>query len=560
MVNPVNAKHKEYRKIFNSADFLSVFDKFSEGVILTDIDGLIIYYNTGMSRIDGLKTEDVLYKKITDIYHMTDETSIIMRCLKKEISIINEPFYYRTRMGKVANTIHSAFPVTREGRLIGSLCVVRDYNLLTETIEEMPVPETVFDDDIFFDSIIGEDMELTKAINSARMAANTPSPVMLYGETGTGKELFARAIHNHGLRSNNKYTPVNCAAIPENLLEGILFGTSKGAFTGSLNKAGLFERTNGGTLFLDEINSMPVGLQSKILRVLQERKVRRVGALKEVEIDVKIISSVNIDPYTAINNGTLRSDLFYRLGVVFIHIVPLSRRLGDLEQLVSHFIEKHNRILGCNVQRVSSDIMDLFKIYNWPGNVRELEHVIEGAMNIAGSDNVIKLEHLQSHFSNWSVKGIASEAVHSPSQRNSMSSPQNPISSPQNPILSPQNPILSPQNPISSHRNSRSSSQNPESSSQNQVSASLSPGSSLGSTYPIAGFSRQNHDIDNEKGMLKNRNGLIQSRENQEKKFVHATLSEHNGNIARSAKHLDISRQLLYYKMKKYNLKRSDYI
>ncbi|MBF0233751.1 MAG: sigma 54-interacting transcriptional regulator, partial [Desulfamplus sp.] len=412
IANPEDiAKRQQHRNDLRDVDFLSVFDEFSDGVIVTDKDGLIVYYNKAISRIDELKPTDALYKKITEVYHLTEEKSIIMRCLKNGSPIIDEPIYYRTRMGKFANTIHSTFPLIKEGMIIGVICFVRDYNVLAESIENMPVPKNLFSDDIFFDSIVGEDPELVRAVNSARMAANTPSPIMLYGETGTGKELFARAIHHHSTRGANKYTPINCAAIPENLLEGILFGTSKGAFTGALSKAGLFERTNGGTIFLDEINSMPVGLQSKILRVLQERKVRRVGALKEIEIDVKIISSVNIDPYVAIREGTLRSDLFYRLGVVFISIVPLARRIGDIELLINHFITKHNKLLGKNIICISKEVMDLFKTYHWPGNVRELEHVIEGAMNIVGYEDVIRIHHLQSHFSNWFLKNAAPRTV-----------------------------------------------------------------------------------------------------------------------------------------------------
>ncbi|SLM31464.1 Arginine utilization regulatory protein rocR (modular protein) [Desulfamplus magnetovallimortis] len=559
MVHPDNAKHKEYQNTFNNADFLSVFDKFSEGVILTNVDGLIIYYNTAMSRIDELKPEEVLFKKITDVYHLTEEKSIIMRCLKKRQPIIDEPIYYRTRMGKFANTIHSAFPLSREGILIGAICFIRDYNLLTETIEDMPVPKNIFEDDIFFESIIGNDPELIKAIDSARMAANTPSPVMLYGETGTGKELFARAIHNHSIRSNSKYTPVNCAAIPENLLEGILFGTSKGAFTGALNKAGLFERTNGGTIFLDEINSMPVGLQSKILRVLQERRVRRVGALKEIEINVKIVSSVNTDPYTAINNGTLRSDLFYRLGVVFIHIVPLARRIGDIELLVSHFIAKHNRILGRDVERVSNDILDLFKIYNWPGNVRELEHVIEGAMNIVGNDTVISMKHLQSHFSNWSVNNTAFSGTlgNSPSSRQYRNkTSENIVTRPDREnefninTIHPDKPdqkATLPLAPFMDDNNNKDATTR-----EYSANTSITNIQSGVKTKQDLNEYRNNMDIP--------KNNLFHSRDEQEKKLVHATLSGTNGNIARAAKNLGISRQLLYYKMKKYNLKRVDYI
>ncbi|MBF0211359.1 MAG: sigma 54-interacting transcriptional regulator [Desulfamplus sp.] len=460
---------------FKDADFLSVFDNFSDGVMATNADGLILYYNSAMSSIDELHPNDALNKKITEVYHLTEDKSVIMRCLKQQTPIIDEPIYYRTRMGKFANTIHSTFPLLRDNKIIGVICFVRDYNVLAETIENMAPPKNIFDEDLFFDSIVGEDPELIRAVNAAKMAANTPSPIMLYGETGTGKELFARAIHHHSNRGNNKYTPINCAAIPENLLEGILFGTSKGAFTGALNKAGLFERTNGGTIFLDEINSMPVGLQSKILRVLQERKVRRVGALREIDFDVKIISSVNMDPYKAIREGSLRSDLFYRLGVVFITIVPLAKRIGDIELLVNHFIKKHNKLLGKNVICLSKEVMDIFRIYNWPGNVRELEHVIEGAMNIMGHEDVIRLSHLQPHFADLSVKDITFKE----------------------PLKSPQ-PVSEP-----------------------------------------------------------NISSAINKKDDAE--IVHKALLKNQGNIARTAKALGISRQLLYYKIKRYNLKRDDY-
>ena len=473
------------------ADFISVFDKFSEGVILADLKGVILYYNRAMSRIDELDPRDALHKKITDVYRLTDDSSIIMQCLKKGASIIDKPIYYRTRMGKIANTIHSAFPLTRNSRMIGVICFVRDYNVLAETIADMPVGHKKFDSDIFFDAIIGEDPELVKAVASAKMAANTPSPVMLYGETGTGKELFARAIHNHSARSRQKYTPINCAAIPENLLEGILFGTSKGAFTGSVNKAGLFEKTHGGTIFLDELNSMPVGLQSKILRVLQERKVRRIGALKELPFDVKIISSVNVDPHVAIGNGTLRSDLFYRLGVVFIHIVPLTQRMGDLEPLINHFIHKHNKLMGKSVQNVSNNVMMQFRRYHWPGNVRELEHAIEGAMNIVGSGETIQIRHLQSHFSQLSS--------------------------------------ITPPAPATQIKHD-------------------SPLFHKGPSFPMQDSPSLPHA------------NLLGKKAEQEKEMVHHFLSIHTGNIAQTAASLGISRQLLYYKMKKYKMQRTDYL
>ena len=463
----------------DNSDYLSIFDDFSDGVIVTNADGVIVYYNRAMSLIDELRPDNVIFRKLTDVYDLDASTSIILQCLAKKKTIIDKPIYYRTRMGKFANTIHNAMPIFLKNKLVGAICFIRDYHALIQTIASMPLPgkDQQFDiASITFDRIIGEDSAFVDAINSARMASGTPSPVMLFGETGTGKELFARAIHNHSSRGAKKYTPVNCAAIPENLLEGILFGTSKGAFTGAVDKAGLFERTNKGTIFLDEVNSMPVGLQSKILRSIQESKVRRVGALKEIETDLKIISSVNNDPHISISNGTLRSDLFYRLGVVFIHIVPLRERMNDLGLLVDHFIEKHNATLGKNVEKISNKVMELFKEHNWPGNVRELEHVIEGAMNILGRDEVIQIQHLQTCFSNWSVKA-----------------------------------------------------------------KSARPQKMWG-------------DVDS----AGRNSNLIKNTSDQEKSIVKNTLLENKGNITRTARSLGISRQLLYYRIKKFNIIRND--
>ena len=386
-------------------EFLPFFDGFSEGLLITDRLGTIIYYNPTMAAIDDLDPGDVVGRNVIEVYELTANSSLIMQCLTNREPIIDRPLLYRTRRGKVANTIHTVFPLFKESRLEGAICLVREYNLLEETMSSVSLPrreavppnETRFD----FDSIVGRNIDFLRALNTARMSAETPSPVMLCGETGTGKELFAQAIHNSSGRRSFRYTAVNCAAIPENLLEGMLFGTTDGAFTGARNKAGLFETASGGTIFLDEIDSMPIGLQSKILRVIQERRVRRLGSLRETRIDLKIISSVNVDPQVAIAENALRPDLFYRLGVVFIPIPPLRERKEDIELLARHFLLKHSRALNRDVGDISTDVLEMFKDYEWPGNVRELEHVIEGAINLVVSSRTIERRHLQSQLITW---------------------------------------------------------------------------------------------------------------------------------------------------------------
>lgn len=188
---------------------------------------------------------------------------------------------------------------------------------------------------------------------------------------------------------------INCAAIPGALLEAILFGTVKGAFTGAVDNAGLFEMANGGTLFLDELNSMPLDLQPKLLRAVQDRLVRRVGSSREIPIDIKIISAVNDSPFTAIEQGVLRSDLFYRLGVVMVHLPPLRERKADIALLLNHFITRFNKVINKEVTGFSDEAMDFLKSYPWPGNVREMEHAVEATMNLLDTpETVITLDHL----------------------------------------------------------------------------------------------------------------------------------------------------------------------
>ena len=202
-----------------------------------------------MAAIDELDPADVLGKKVVNVYDLSEEGSVIMQCLENRQPIIDRPLLYRTRRGKVANTIHTVFPLFKRDRLEGAICLVREYNVLEETISSISIPRPQrvlpYDTRFDFDAIVGSNIDFLRAFNMAKMAANTPSPVMLYGKTGTGKELFAQAIHNHSGRNISRYTAVNCAAIPENLLEGLLFGTTSGAFTGARNKLGLFECASG---------------------------------------------------------------------------------------------------------------------------------------------------------------------------------------------------------------------------------------------------------------------------------------------------------------------------
>jgi arginine utilization regulatory protein len=223
-------------------------------------------------------------------------------------------------------------------------------------------------------------------VDRCQKIAQSDSSVMIYGETGTGKELFAQSIHNASRRANGPFLAINCAAIPSSLLEGLLFGTEKGAYTGAESRAGIFEQAGGGTLLLDEINSMSIALQSKLLRVVQDRMIRRIGGAEEIHADVRVLSNINIPPQKAIEEHKLRQDLFYRLGVININIPPLRSHKEDIPLLVKSFIIHFNKILQKNVRDIDGAALELFNSYHWPGNVRELEHAIESAMNIMPDD------------------------------------------------------------------------------------------------------------------------------------------------------------------------------
>ncbi|MBI5748108.1 MAG: sigma-54-dependent Fis family transcriptional regulator [Nitrospinae bacterium] len=231
------------------------------------------------------------------------------------------------------------------------------------------------------ENIIGKDGKMQEVLKIIKKVSNSNSTVLIFGESGTGKELAAKAIHHNSPRRDKPFMDINCAAIPETLLESELFGYEKGAFTGaSTRKMGLFESANGGTLFMDEIGDMGIGLQARLLRAIQEREIRRVGGKDNIKIDVRIISATNKNIEGEIKEGRFREDLYYRLNVIAFRIPPLRERMGDVPELVSFFISKYNKSLGKKINGISDNALNLLINYSWPGNVRQLESVIERAV------------------------------------------------------------------------------------------------------------------------------------------------------------------------------------
>ena len=256
-----------------------------------------------------------------------------------------------------------------------------------------------------FENIVSKNEKMQKMFDVIKKVAQYKSTVLITGESGTGKELVARALHYNSERSQNPFIPINCGAIPENLLESELFGHAKGAFTGAIRmKKGLFEEADGGTLFLDEIGELPAQLQVKLLRVLQDGEIRRIGESKAIQIDVRIVAATVKDLSKEVNEGRFREDLFYRLNVLPIHIPPLRERKEDIPLLIQHFIGKYNQAMNKNVTDIDHNALETLMNYKWYGNVRELENIIERAIVLTDGDQ-IELENLPVEMQQFGEEG-----------------------------------------------------------------------------------------------------------------------------------------------------------
>lgn len=393
------------KDLFFRENILEILDYLEEGLHIIDKFGKIVYYNSFAKAIDGVEIDKAVGKHLLEVYpSLTHETSTLLTVIRTGLPIHKKEQTFVNYKGEKITTINSSIPIKSKGKIIGALEISKDIT----TVRQMSEKIVDLQDKLYrskkslnkyeeakynFDDIIGENKEMLRLKALSRKAAEGDASVLISGDTGTGKELFVHSIHNGSKRRHNPFITQNCAALPSSLLEGILFGTTKGGFTGAEDRPGLFELANGGTLFLDEINSMPLELQSKLLRVLQDGNIRRVGGTSTINVNVRIIAATNISPEEAIEKRQLRRDLYHRLNVVSFEIPPLNERKDDIEILTNYFIDKFNHTLNKNVQGVSKAVLNLFQNYPWEGNVRELEHLIEGIMNIYDI-KTIDIEHI----------------------------------------------------------------------------------------------------------------------------------------------------------------------
>ena len=388
-------KAEYYKKIIDE-----LIELIDEGIYIVDKDGIGKHYNEAMAYMEKVNKDDVLEKKFHEAFpDLSINESTIVKALKKNEPTMKQQQTYKNLYSKEITTINSTVPIVIDGKTVAAVEVAKDITniwKMSDTLMELqkgnPEYAALPQNGIkryTFDDIYGENPRFAQVVERAKRAADNDASVFIYGETGTGKELFAQSIHYHGNRRDKPFLAQNCAAIPETLLEGILFGTTKGSFTGAVDRAGLFEQANGGTLLLDEISAMPYDLQSKLLRVLQESYIRRVGGTKDIPINVRIIATVNEAPEDLIEQGKLRRDLYYRLNVINISIPALKERVDDIPLLAERFLEKHNKRFGKELWMVSDGAIKRLKHYDYPGNVRELENIIEQAVSMADKEHVL---------------------------------------------------------------------------------------------------------------------------------------------------------------------------
>lgn len=371
--------------IHSSEEAISVVDETGKGIMI----------NPAYTRITGLTEKDVIGKPAT--VDISEGESMHMRVLKTRRPVRGAKMKVGPHKKEV---IVNVAPIIVAGKLKGSVAVIHDISEIKQLTTELQKAKQMIrnlEATYTFDDIIGDSPEMMIAIEQAKIGAKTPATVLLRGESGTGKELFAHAIHNESDRRHYKFIRVNCAALSESVLESELFGYEEGAFTGAKagGKKGLFEEANHGSIFLDEIGELSLAMQAKLLRVLQEKEIIRVGGTTPIPLDVRIITATNVNLEKAVTNKKFREDLYYRLNRLPIYIPSLKERMSDLPKLVDHIIVKVNQLYGRNVKSISESALEKLKKYDWPGNIRELENVISRAIIFMDvTEEVIQYHHL----------------------------------------------------------------------------------------------------------------------------------------------------------------------
>ncbi len=365
----------------------AVINSVHEGVIAINRLGLITHFNKSAEKILGIKKNEIEGRDIC--YYIPSLP--LPEVLKTGKEFTSKEMFIKIK-NKNYHLLGTARPIkSDEGEIVGAVVSLKDFNetqkIAYETINKQK--------SINFKDIIGNSDSIIKVKNNAKKIAGSGSTVLILGESGTGKELFARAIHEASAQSYKAFISINCGAIPESLLESELFGYEEGAFTGARKggKPGKFELANGGTIFLDEIGNMSLYLQTKLLRVLQEKQIERVGGTEVIPVDVRIVAATNSNLQELVEKGNFREDLYYRLSVIPLVIPPLREREGDIVLLMKYYIERYSKLLDKNITEIDSEALKTCCDYSWPGNIRELINTVEYAVNLE-EGNKIKFNSL----------------------------------------------------------------------------------------------------------------------------------------------------------------------
>ena len=401
-----------------------IMDKVLQGIYICDKHENVVWFNDVVQINDGVSREDGIGKNQTQAWKNLElSPGPTGFTLKTGEQSEEELVTYKDKKTKKAFTVfNQSFPFYSDNDLkyiysiayyIGysekQLNKINEYKQKYLANNARVINNTTYS---LYD-VIGKSEIMRETVKRARKIAINKTPVLLCGPTGTGKEIFAQGIHNASMQNKGKFVAINCAAIPENLLESILFGSVKGAFTGAVDKEGLLEEANSGTLFLDELNSMPLSLQGKLLRVFQENQASRIGSNKPYEVNCRLISATNQNPRQLVKDGILRADLYFRLAVLTLELPPLCARETDVVFLTDYLINKYNKEYNLNITKVDSQVFDLFLKYDWPGNVRELDNVVEYIMNFASfSQSKITYQDLPAYLKEFNESPAKRDHLH----------------------------------------------------------------------------------------------------------------------------------------------------
>ena len=381
--------------------FEYVFDHIHEAVCITDNDGVVVVWSTGSEKLYGVEKQEIIGKKLRNLFPQ----ALLLKVLKTKKAVEN--VLHSPRKGSYVNM--SAAPLFYKDRMIGAVATDRDLSEAVKLTTDLSVARQKLDffemkmnkineNRYVFDNIIGTSEAIKRCTDIAAQIAKNKISVLITGESGTGKEVFARAIHKASERKGD-FVAINCSAVPETLFESEMFGYEEGSFTGASSKGrtGKIELAHNGTLFLDEIGDMPLYMQAKLLRVLQEKQISKVGGNKTKDIDIRIISATNQDLGYMVENKSFRKDLYYRLNAVMLKLPPLSRRKEDIPDFIMHFLTEFCIENNMNIPSIDRAAMDILCSYSWPGNIREIKNVTEH-LAIFAKGSHIALDNLPSYI------------------------------------------------------------------------------------------------------------------------------------------------------------------